>query len=115
MAFELTEDGTDRPKPEAIVSTLRQVDVLVSRGQSVAASLGGIGVKAALAHLKPGGSVIVTSSVNSRHPTPSLLAYNAHERARHGTEWMDLGIADGVAVVTGAKSGMVGWRRSRST
>ncbi len=33
--------------------------------------------KAAMAHLKPGASVIFTSSVNSKHPMPSLLAYSA--------------------------------------
>lgn len=33
-----------RPKSEEIVSKLRQVDVLVSQGQSVAASIGAIGV-----------------------------------------------------------------------
>ena len=33
-----------RPKPEEIVSKLRQVDVLVSQGQSVAASIRAIGV-----------------------------------------------------------------------
>ncbi len=33
--------------------------------------------KAALAHLPPGGSVIFTSSVNSKHPMPTLMAYSA--------------------------------------
>jgi putative transposase len=33
-----------RPKPEEIVAKLRQVDVLVSQGQSVAASIRAIGV-----------------------------------------------------------------------
>ncbi|MDR7036601.1 NAD(P)-dependent dehydrogenase (short-subunit alcohol dehydrogenase family) [Methylobacterium sp. BE186] len=37
--------------------------------------------KAALAHLKPGGSVIFTSSVNSKHPMPTLLAYSATKGA----------------------------------
>jgi NAD(P)-dependent dehydrogenase (short-subunit alcohol dehydrogenase family) len=37
--------------------------------------------KAALAHLKPGASVIFTSSVNSKHPMPSLLAYSATKGA----------------------------------
>jgi NAD(P)-dependent dehydrogenase (short-subunit alcohol dehydrogenase family) len=37
--------------------------------------------KAALAHMAPGGSVIVTSSVNSKHPTPTLLAYSATKGA----------------------------------
>ncbi len=37
--------------------------------------------KAATAHLKPGGSVIFTSSVNSKHPMPSLLAYSATKGA----------------------------------
>ena len=32
--------------------------------------------KAALAHLKPGASVIFTSSVNSKHPVPTLFAYS---------------------------------------
>lgn len=37
--------------------------------------------KAALAHLKPGASVIFTSSVNSKHPMPTLLAYSATKGA----------------------------------
>ncbi|MBK3396367.1 MULTISPECIES: SDR family oxidoreductase [Methylobacterium] len=37
--------------------------------------------KAAMAHLKPGASVIFTSSVNSKHPMPSLLAYSATKGA----------------------------------
>ena len=37
--------------------------------------------KAALAHLKPGGSVIFTSSVNSKHPMPTLMAYSATKGA----------------------------------
>ena len=37
--------------------------------------------KAALAHMKPGASVIFTSSVNSKHPMPSLLAYSATKGA----------------------------------
>ncbi|AWN34453.1 SDR family oxidoreductase [Methylobacterium radiodurans] len=37
--------------------------------------------KAAAGHLKPGGSVIFTSSVNSKHPMPSLLAYSATKGA----------------------------------
>ena len=37
--------------------------------------------KAALAHLKPGGSVIFTSSVNSKHPMPTLFAYSATKGA----------------------------------
>ncbi|WP_232629473.1 SDR family oxidoreductase [Methylobacterium sp. Leaf118] len=37
--------------------------------------------KAALAHLKPGASVIFTSSVNSKHPIPTLLAYSATKGA----------------------------------
>ncbi|KMO28961.1 SDR family oxidoreductase, partial [Methylobacterium aquaticum] len=37
--------------------------------------------KAAVAHLKPGASVIFTSSVNSKHPMPSLLAYSATKGA----------------------------------
>lgn len=37
--------------------------------------------KAALAHLQPGASVIFTSSVNSKHPMPSLLAYSATKGA----------------------------------
>ena len=37
--------------------------------------------KAALRHMAPGGSVIVTSSVNSKHPMPSLLAYSATKGA----------------------------------
>ena len=37
--------------------------------------------KAALRHMAPGGSVIVTSSVNSKHPMPALLAYSATKGA----------------------------------
>ena len=37
--------------------------------------------KAALKHLKPGASVIFTSSVNSKHPMPPLLAYSATKGA----------------------------------
>lgn len=37
--------------------------------------------KAALAHLKPGASVIFTSSVNSKHPMPTLMAYSATKGA----------------------------------
>ena len=37
--------------------------------------------KAALGHMAPGGSVIITSSVNSKHPMPSLLAYSATKGA----------------------------------
>ncbi|GJD90424.1 MULTISPECIES: SDR family oxidoreductase [Methylobacterium] len=37
--------------------------------------------KAAAGHLKPGASVIFTSSVNSKHPMPSLLAYSATKGA----------------------------------
>jgi transposase-like protein len=45
MAASL-EDGSmaRRPKPEEIVSKLRQVDVLVSQGKSVAESIRSIGV-----------------------------------------------------------------------
>ena len=31
--------------------------------------------KAAVKHMKPGGSIIATSSVNAKHPSPQLLAY----------------------------------------
>ena len=37
--------------------------------------------KAALKHMKPGGSVIVTSSVNSKRPMPTLFAYSATKGA----------------------------------
>lgn len=37
--------------------------------------------KAALAHLKPGASVIFTSSVNSKYPVPTLFAYSATKGA----------------------------------
>ncbi|CAO4182608.1 SDR family oxidoreductase [Methylorubrum populi] len=37
--------------------------------------------KAALAHLKPGASVIFTSSVNSKNPVPTLFAYSATKGA----------------------------------
>ena len=37
--------------------------------------------KAAARHMKPGGAVIFTSSVNSKHPMPSLLAYSATKGA----------------------------------
>jgi putative transposase len=47
MAFEPDEDGqmgTKRHKPEDVVAKLRQVDVLVSQGQSVAEAIRAIGV-----------------------------------------------------------------------
>ena len=37
--------------------------------------------KAAAPHLKPGASVIFTSSVNSKHPMPTLIAYSATKGA----------------------------------
>jgi transposase-like protein len=47
MAFEPKEDGPmsrKRHKPEEIVAKLRQVEVLVSQGQSVADAIRAIGV-----------------------------------------------------------------------
>jgi transposase-like protein len=47
MAFEPDENGqmgTKRHKPEDVVAKLRQVDVLVSQGQSVAEAIRAIGV-----------------------------------------------------------------------
>jgi putative transposase len=47
MAFEPKEDGSmsrKRHKPEEIVSKLRQADVLVSQGQTVADAIRAIGV-----------------------------------------------------------------------
>jgi putative transposase len=47
MAFEPKEDGSmsrKRHKPEEIVAKLRQVDVLVSQGRSVADAVRSIGV-----------------------------------------------------------------------
>jgi putative transposase len=47
MAFEPGEDGqmgTKWHKPEDVVAKLRQVDVLVSQGQSVAEAIRAIGV-----------------------------------------------------------------------
>ena len=37
--------------------------------------------KAAVARMKPGASVVNTSSVNSKHPMPALLAYSATKAA----------------------------------
>ena len=37
--------------------------------------------KAAVAHMQPGASIINTSSVNAKHPMPSLLAYSATKAA----------------------------------
>ena len=37
--------------------------------------------KAATAFMEPGSSIIITSSVNSKHPMPSLLAYSATKGA----------------------------------
>ena len=37
--------------------------------------------KAAVAHMQPGASIINTSSVNAKHPMPSLLAYSTTKAA----------------------------------
>ena len=37
--------------------------------------------KAAAPHMKPGSCIINTSSVNSKHPLPGLLAYSATKGA----------------------------------
>ncbi len=37
--------------------------------------------KAAMAHMAPGSAIVNTSSVNSKHPMPSLLAYSATKAA----------------------------------
>ena len=37
--------------------------------------------KAAVRHMKPGGSIIITSSVNSKRPMPTLFAYSATKGA----------------------------------
>ena len=37
--------------------------------------------KAAVPHMKPGGAIVNTSSVNAKHPMPSLLAYSATKGA----------------------------------
>ena len=37
--------------------------------------------KAVVGHMKPGGSIVFTSSVNSKHPMPSLFAYSATKGA----------------------------------
>ena len=37
--------------------------------------------KAAVEHMKPGASIVNTSSVNSKHPMPALLAYSATKAA----------------------------------
>ena len=100
--------AADMSKPDAIAAMVREaeetfgaVDVLVNNGafQQPNEDLAGIDdavfedhfrtnvfgafyvTKAALAHLKPGASVIFTSSVNSKHPMPSLLAYSATKGA----------------------------------
>ncbi|MCJ2057295.1 glutathione S-transferase N-terminal domain-containing protein, partial [Methylobacterium sp. J-048] len=44
LSRQRTESMAQRPKPEEIVSKLRQVDVLVAHGQSVAASTRAMGV-----------------------------------------------------------------------
>ena len=47
MAFEPDEDGqmgTKGHKPEDVVAKLRQVDVLVSQGQSVVEAIRAVGV-----------------------------------------------------------------------
>ena len=37
--------------------------------------------KAAVRHMKPGGSIVITSSVNSKRPMPTLFAYSATKGA----------------------------------
>ena len=50
--------------------------------------------KAASAFMEPGSSIVITSSVNSKHPMPSLLAYSATKGALSN---MTLGLAQMLA------------------